>query len=78
MPSIDTNAKIIIGVGIALVSTGVALTLLKFWGDLVAFDILLGISYILLGIGRKITRRLSFGFIGVALVFLGFGLAQLD
>ena len=71
MPSIDTNAKIIIGVGIALVSTGVALTLLKFWGDLVAFDILLGI-------GRKVTRRLSFVFLGAALVFLGFGLAQLD
>ena len=40
--------------------------------------ILFGISFILGGIGQKITRRLSFGFIGVALVFLGFGLAQLD
>lgn len=78
MPSIDTNAKIIIGVGIALVSTGVALTLLKFWGYLVAYDILLGISFILGGIGQKITRRLSFVFLGAALVFLGFGLAQLD
>jgi hypothetical protein len=36
---------------------------------------LLGISFILGGIGQKITRRLSFGFIGVALVFLGIGLA---
>ena len=78
MPGIDTNAKIIIGVGIGLVLTGVALTLLKFWGDLVAFDILLGVTYILLGIGGKVTRRLSFVFLGTALVFLGFGLAQID
>jgi uncharacterized membrane protein HdeD (DUF308 family) len=39
---------------------------------------LLGISFILGGIGQKVTRRLSFGFIGAALVFLGFSLAQLD
>ena len=39
---------------------------------------LLGISFILGGTGQKITRRLSFGFLGAALVFLGFGLAQLD
>ena len=39
---------------------------------------LLGISFILGGIGQKITRGLSFGFLGVALVLLGFSLAQLD
>ena len=37
---------------------------------------LLGISFILGGIGQKITRRLSFGFLGVALVFLGIKLAH--
>lgn len=36
---------------------------------------LFGISIILGGIGQKITRGLSFGFIGVALVFLGISLA---
>jgi hypothetical protein len=78
VPGIDTNAKVFIGLGIALVSTGVALTLLRFWGDLVAFDILLGVTYVLFGIGRKVTRRLSYVCLGAALVFLGFGLARLD
>jgi hypothetical protein len=76
-------SKVSIGAGITLILCGAVYVWLHsgiwatYWILLGIYFILLGRSFTLGGIGQKITRRLSFGFLGVALVFLGIGLAPL-
>ena len=72
---LNFNSKVYIGVGITIILCGVVF-LWTHSGIWATYNILLGISFILSGIGQKVTRRLSFGFLGVALVFLGIGLAE--
>ena len=71
------------GVGVVLIVVGAVFLLLDSgaWAldtYLILFGVycvLNGVSSILSGIGQKVTRRLSFGFWGVGLVFLGIALA---
>jgi hypothetical protein len=77
--------KISIGVGVFSISAGVVFLLLdsRMWASaayLVLFgiySILFGMSFTLSGKRHKFTRRLSFGFAGAALVFLGIWVAGL-
>ena len=78
--------KVSIGVGVFGISAGAVFLSLdsRMWASaayLVLFgiySILFGMSFSLSGKRQKVTRRLSFGFGGVALVFLGIGLATIS
>ena len=69
-------SKVSVGVGVIGILAGAVFLWINsgIWAW-ATYLILFGIYLILSGIGQKITRRLSFGFAGVALVFLGIGLA---
>ena len=69
-------SKVSVGVGVIGILAGAVFLWIHsgIWAW-ATYLILFGIYLILSGIGQKITRRLSFGFAGVALVFLGIGLA---
>jgi hypothetical protein len=71
-----TTSKVFVGVGVVSILAGAVFLGLDsgIW-PWAAYLILSGTSFILVSIGRKVTRRLSFGFLGAALVFLGIGLA---
>ena len=79
-------SKVSIGVGVIGILAGAVFlwTHSGIWAwatYLILFGIYLilsGISFTIGGIGQKVTRRLSFGFAGVALVFLGIGLATIS
>jgi hypothetical protein len=77
--------KVCIGVGVVAIIAGAVFLSLdsRMWASaayLVLFgiySILLGMSFTLGGTGHKVTRRLSFGFLGAALAFLGIALAAI-
>jgi hypothetical protein len=75
-------SKVSIGVGVGFFLAGALFVLAhsRIWAT---YSILLGVylilngqSFILGGIGQKVTRRLSFGFLGAALVSFGIGSAR--
>jgi uncharacterized membrane protein SirB2 len=77
-----TYGKVSIAVGFLLLFAG-ALDVRQHFGIWATFSILLGLFLILFGAGflvgdkrRKVTRRVSFGFLGAALVFLGIAIAM--
>jgi hypothetical protein len=81
--SMTNTAKAYVGAGVFSIAAGAAFLWMHWamwaWSTyLILFGIwfvLTGASSILSGTGQKAARRLSFGFGGVALVFLGIGLA---
>jgi len=83
-----TNAvsKVGIGVGvISIIAGAVFLCIHSVMWAWATYLILFGIYLVLIGTSsifddtrQKVTRRLSFGFGGVALVFLGIGLATIS
>jgi hypothetical protein len=83
--SVTNIAKASIGTGIFSIIAGAIFlcihTVMWAWATyLILFGIylvLIGTSTIFDGTRQKVTRRLSFGFGGVALVFLGIGLATI-
>jgi hypothetical protein len=82
----NTISKIGIGAGVISIIAGAVFlciySVMWAWDTyLILFGIylvLIGTSSIVDGTRQKVTRRLSFGFGGVALVFLGIGLATIS
>ena len=76
-----TYGKVSIAVGFLLLFAG-ALDVRQHFGIWAAFSILLGLFLIIFGASffvgaerQKVRRRVSFGFLGAALIFLGIALA---
>ncbi len=76
-----TYGKVSIGLGFVFLFAG-ALDIRRGFGVWAAFSIMLGLSLIVFGTSffvsagrQKVRRRVSFGFLAAALVFLGIALA---
>jgi purine-cytosine permease-like protein len=85
-PSMTNTTKVCIGVGVVAILAGAVFLWLDsaMWASVAylvlfgIYSILLGMSFSLGGVRQKVTRRLSFGFLGATLVFLGIGLATIS